>query len=346
LSKGIITLPFTFRRNSKFSLIAFDGLYTESLGSESQLPDGSWIIPGIPEVADLTSWEGWIGSHRADSLRRANLVLLIDEESDRAAVLDDASLRLRDGLAQIYSFLRLRQGVELSGSIEPDLLCGACLGDYPPMIRQMIKMSPFYESKGYIKAPITRVRLDEALQLRSSFRKIQGTGEYERFFRGLHVLFDGLKATGQTRLHQFVRSLEALIIPDIGKTAKQFVHRCQTFTLACDAAADALKATFEMRSDAEHLHSWERAVMSYPVDERDDICWQRTRQMQSLACDAYSRILLNPNIREHFRTETSLENFWRLGDHATRAIWEKPLNITTEPVYRQYDQFGRPLLVP
>lgn len=339
-------LPFTFRPNSKFALIALDGLYTEGLETENRLADGTWVLPGIPAVADLGTWEGWIGSHRADSLKRANLVLIIDEESDSPAILDDANIRLRDGLAQIYSFVRMRQGVELFGSQEPDLLTGACLGDMAPLIRQMTKMSPFFESRGYLRAPITMARLEEAYRLRNGLREMQSTGEFERFFRGLNVLFDGLKATGQNRLHQFVRSLEALIIPDVGKTARQFIHRCQTFTLAGDAAVDALKAAFEMRSDAEHLHSWERAVMSYPSSERDDVCWQRTRQMQSLACDAYSRILLNPEIRLHFRTEESLEAFWKLGDHATRSIWGKPLNITTEPVYRKHDQFGRPILEP
>lgn len=38
--------------------------------------------------------------------------------------------------------------------------------------------------------------------------------------------------TGQDRLHQVVRSLEALLLPDIGKTRKQFVQRCHTFARA------------------------------------------------------------------------------------------------------------------
>jgi hypothetical protein len=35
-------------------------------------------------------------------------------------------------------------------------------------------------------------------------------------------------------IHQFVRSLEALLLPDIRKTKSQFAHRCQTFARAGD----------------------------------------------------------------------------------------------------------------
>ncbi|RSL16756.1 hypothetical protein EDE15_2279 [Edaphobacter aggregans] len=267
---------------------------------------------------------------------------LVDRESNNPAVLDEEHIHLRNGLAQLYSFLRFHQGVEISGSKEPDLLCGSHLQG-EPMIRQMTKMAMFYESKGYRRAPVTKERLEEALQLRSGLHAMQKTDEFQRIFRGIDVLFDGLKATGQNRLHQFVRSLEALILPDTGKTRKQFIHRCQTFASPGAATEAILREAFDMRSDAEHLHSWERAVMSYPKTERDDVCWQRTRQMQFLACDAYTKILLHPDIGNYFRTEQTLENFWKLGDQGTRSIWGKPVDLAREVRHSMYDQFGRPI---
>jgi hypothetical protein len=48
--------------------------------------------------------------------------------------------------------------------------------------------------------------------------------------RGLNVLYVGLKQTGQDWMHQLVRSLEALVLPDIANVKSQFVHRCETFS--------------------------------------------------------------------------------------------------------------------
>jgi hypothetical protein len=57
-----------------------------------------------------------------------------------------------------------------------------------------------------------------------------------------------------------------------------------------------------MRRGTEHLHDWDRAVQNYPADQREDVCWERTRHMAHLACDAYSWLLHNATLREHFRT--------------------------------------------
>ena len=54
-----------------------------------------------------------------------------------------------------------------------------------------------------------------------------------RILLNLTAPFKGLKEeTGEDRLHQFVRSLEALILPKINATTRQFAHRYQTFARA------------------------------------------------------------------------------------------------------------------
>ncbi len=138
--------------------------------------------------------------------------------------------------------------------------------------------------------------------------------QFRRVIRGLNTLFNGLKETGQDRLHQFVRALEALILPDIGRTEKQFVHRCQTFARAGDDTRALLVEAFAMRSDTEHLNPWDEAVQSYPADQREDVCWHRTRQIEHLASDAYSRLLRDAALRQHFETEAAIAAFWKLPD--------------------------------
>ena len=145
---------------------------------------------------------------------------------------------------------------------------------------------------------------------------------FRRVTYGLNTLFKGLEEkTGQDPLHQFVRSLEALILPDILKTKRQFSHRCQTFAVAGDATYAILKEAYDMRSATEHMNAWDKAVQGYPPHQREYVCWQRTRQIEHLACDAYARLLRNPTLREHFRAEDTITAFWKLrDDEKTRAL--------------------------
>jgi hypothetical protein len=119
-------LAFQFRTNSKFAILALDGVYSDLPDAEFQLSDGTWVMPRVPTVADLGVWKEWIGSIRAGSLQRSNLVLLAEEESRNPLILDEDHYRLRNDLAQLFYFLHFRQGIECAGANEPDLLCGSC----------------------------------------------------------------------------------------------------------------------------------------------------------------------------------------------------------------------------
>ena len=124
-------------------MLALDGICSELPDAEFQLSDGTWVMPRVPAVADLGIWKEWIGSIRAGSLERANLVLLVEEESDNPLILDEVHNRLRDSLGQLFYFLHFRQGIECSGANEADLLCGSCANG-GPIIRQMNKLPAFY----------------------------------------------------------------------------------------------------------------------------------------------------------------------------------------------------------
>lgn len=152
----------------------------------------------------------------------------------------------------------------------------------------------------------------------------------QRIIRGLNTLFKGKEEEmGQDRLHQFVRSLEALILPKQGKTARQFAYRCQTPGRAGEDTHTLLLEAFSMRSAAEHLNRWDEAeaARSYPPGERETVCWQRTLQMERLACDAYSRLLRNRVLRDHFRTDDAIAKFWKLQDGQRCQIWGPPLDF-------------------
>lgn len=331
-------MNFQFQRQSKFALLTVNNVYTDLPAAPFQLSDGTWVMPVVP-VPDLGIWKEWIGSIRTERLGRANLVFFVEESSNNPEILDDAHHRLKNGLSALFYMLHLQAGMEcVDGS---DVLCGSSENGVPS-IRQMSQMWKFRQSNGWNRAPITKAWLEDGLILRAGVVAMEADKtQFRRVIRGLNTLFDGLKQSGPDRLHQFVRSLEALLLPDIGKTKTQFAHRCQTFARAGKDTRSLLQEAFDMRSDTEHLHPWDEAVQNYPADQREDVCWQRTRQIEHLACDAYSRVLRHASFREHFRTDATIAAFWGLPDDQRRALWGSPLNIAQEPLIKKYDGLGR-----
>ena len=322
-------MDYQFQERSKFALMTVNNVFTNLSTSAFQLCDGTWIMPGMP-VPDIGIWKKWLGSIRLERLGRANLVLFVEEPSDNPGILDDVHQRLSGNLGLLFSMLHLRVGIEMESA---DLLCGSSVNGVPE-IREMYQMPYFRQSPGYMRAPITQAWLEDGLVLRAGAATMKTDREtdrkrFRRVIPGLHTLLKGLRETGQDRLHQFVRSLEALTLPEIGSTKKQFAHRCQTF--AGDARALLLEA-YEIRSDTEHLNPWDNSVQRYPLDQREDVCWQRTRQIEHLACDAYSRLLRDPALRKHFRTEDTIAAFWKLQDGQRRRLWGTPLDIAQEPL--------------
>ncbi len=322
-------------------MLAFNNVYSDLPDTAFQLSDGTWVMPGVP-VADLGIWKDWIGSIRMDRLGRANLVLFVEEPSDNPEILDSVHNRLKKGLSDLFYMLHLQPGIECAEGA--DLLCGSAI-DGVPGIRQMSPMQTFYQSKGWQRVPITTGWLEDGLNLRAGVAAMESDiTQFRRVIRGLVTLFKGLEETGQDRLHQFVRSLEGLILPDIGSTQKQFAHRCQTFARPGEDTRALLLEAFEMRSDTEHLNPWDEAVQNYPADQREDVCWHRTRQIEQLACEAYSRLLRNKALQEQFRTQTTIAAFWKLPDGQRRVLWGKPLDIAKEPFLQKYDQWERAII--
>ena len=325
-------MPHRFQENSHFCLLTFNNAYTDLPNEPFQLSDGTWILHGVPVTEDLVTWGKWLGSIRLNRLRSANLVLLVEEPSEFPQVLGAVHQRISNDIGLLYHMLHPRVGIDISDDEGADRLGGSSVNGMPD-IRRVEQMPKFYRTQGCPRAPITRDWLESSLVLRSGFSETETEGtQFRRLIRGLITLFKGLKEkTGQDRLHQFVRSLEALVLPDIGKTTKQFVRRCQTFARAGKDTHELLSQAFDMRSATEHLNPWDEPVQCYPLDEREAVCLHRTRQIERLACDAYSRLLCDTALREHFRSDDAIAMFWNLPDTQRYRYWGTPLDISKEP---------------
>ena len=120
------------------------------------------------------------------------------------------------------------------------------------------------------------------------------------------------------------------------------MHRCQTFAQVGTSTRTILEEAFDLRSATEHLHPWDHSLRSHAANVREDVALQRTRQLEALACFAYSRILENGAIREHFRNEAEQSNFWsQINDVSRRAAWGQQFDLASVALVQNYDQWGR-----
>ena len=153
-------------------------------------------------------------------------------------------------------------------------------------------------------------------------------GEHARVKRGLNVLLEGLQEHfGQERLHAFVRALEALILPRIAETRRQFSARCQTFAVASAASQSCLEECFDMRSVVEHMNDPATRLSSYPADQHEAVALRRVRQIEALARFAYERLLARPDLRQQFACDASISDFWRLPSNQRQPLWGSQFDI-------------------
>ncbi len=311
-----------------FALIAVSDAYTDLPEGRFQLSDGTWTLPGVPVADDHGIWEKWLGSIRLGHLTGANLVLLAEKPSNTPHFLGDEHLRLSNHLGRLLYLLHLGFGIDVSDEAG-DRLTGFSVNGVPA-IKSVEHMPRFYRTQGSPNVPITQDWLEDSLVLRTGYAEMESDKtQFRRVIRGLDALFKGKKEeSGQDRLHQFVRSLEALILPEQGNTKKQFVCRCQTFAHAGDDARTLFSEAFDLRSATEHLNRRDKAVQSYGRGEREAICLQRTLQIERLACDACSRLLRKPALCDHFRTDDAVAEFWKLPNSQRCDLWGTRLDLT------------------
>jgi len=329
-------MTFAFDSNDKFAFVSIVNVYSSlAANAEMQLADGTWVFDRIPLRLE-DPWREWVGAIRFDNLKKANVVLLRRLRSTNPEVLDAEHEELARPAILLFTLLQLSGVLEYEGA---HVLKGSVSRGVSE-VRQMSELPRFRHTRGSSRLPVDIDRLQGAVRLKKGLEQIDAPPyAAKRVIRGLNVLMDGLKQRhGQERIHQFVRSLEGLILPETGKTRRQFAHRCQTFAKAGPEAKRILEEAFGMRSNTEHLNNWEQSLQAYAPDDREDVALHRTRQMERLACVAYSRILGDAAVRSWFEIEQKQREFWTgVDDAARRTVWGVPFDLASVKLVEECD---------
>jgi hypothetical protein len=324
-------MSFEIPPNHKFALMALHGpqRLSDDIGDGLEVAEGTWMF-GAPPV-DLGEWwsEG-LGSFELETYRNSQLFLLSMAPSQAPALLDRENTRLE---RELHGFLYGLLLHEAARSWNARLAKGARIGDKSPEPRQVSQLPPCYPHAGG-RQPIIDGRMSgkahrigrEILRLYDQVpdetAPLARVQEHSRLRRGFNALLRGLRERdGAPRLHNFVRSLEAITHPEEGRTARQWVHRCQTFAGA--AARPLLAQMYDLRSAEEHLNDF-RVVLENPH------ATLRVYQAEVLACYVFRRLFSEPGLLANFVGDEAADAFWRSQKPAPAKVWGETLDICEE----------------
>lgn len=254
-----MTEPTSIKPNQKFSFVALSVNVDGKLPESMPFHQGLWATRKLPVALD-EEWKRWIGSIRAERIAEdCNLFLCAAMDSAEPGVLDHENKQLDSAIMRLFDGLMLTGNVNttatpimLGGAYQQDGLTVRSIGD---LRRPMIPGGVDYDD---ITADMVALAWRHAMG-RINFEK---TTTYDRIARVLFI-FDNAVITQSVheRLHQFCRCIEGLILPNVGKTEKQFVSRTELFV--GPSHHDTMRALYKMRSKVEHMHDYEWP--SYPA---------------------------------------------------------------------------------
>ena len=318
-------MDFQLKTGEKFSCIAFENLrIDDSISKPLSLGDGIWILPKHPFSLDK-HWREWIGKIKAEKVDRCNLFFLAAIASERPEVLDGENQMLQRRLSRLLYGLLL-QGIP--DHIDGFVLTGAQLSD-GSHIRQYGEMRDYYNSKPKNRVTVNESLCRQAKVFEERYACIEDSSDYARVKRGMRALLRAISEPNiQERIHEYVRALEAVAKPEVGKSTTQFTHRCLTFALASIATRAVLKECYNIRSAVEHMNFVDDVFSGCSSSEIPLRIEQRVRQIEKLATSVYLRLTTSPKHSKIFETDTAIDNFWSKPDDERHTLWGQPVDIS------------------
>ena len=318
-------MAFSLNEGEKFACIAFAnvGLEPELLEQVPlDLGDNVWVLDR-PHFDFPAFWRGWIGSIKADRVSDSNLFLLKKKESKTPDVLDHENQELIKEVEGVF------YGIVLQGMPQHEAayrLTGAVSGDKAGL-RQFTEI---YDHHAYAKkTPVSPHTCKIAKAVACGIGEMLSLTAFLRLQRGFKALIDATRARYlEVAVHQFVRAMDALIIPRVGSSKRDFAHRCQTFSVSNEVNRTVLEEIYDIRSNVEHMHEWNGVATTEEAMRDEPILRRRLYQIESLALSVYLKIMTSTMHRNIFHSNSTIQDFWTLPDDEKSRVWADKLDLT------------------
>jgi hypothetical protein len=320
---------FTINHGEKFGVMAlYHAVRAQNLPTETYVGDHIWILARTPiQIGD--PWAKWLGSIRCEEIEEANLFVVTTMRSSDLETSNQENVQLSNLVAHYFLSLFLVGGFiyESASSVTGSNVSGM------PEVRQfgpIERYFPSYDAYDFLVGPN---ELQTAKRVMDGVLEIYADNSLIRVRRGMRVFWRGLQERNpEDRLHQFVRSLDAIVM---SRDGDQFGQRAKIFAAGADVEG-ILRQSYTLRSMNEHLHGWEPIIQRVYNPEAanaqgdeaqvEQDLLRRVRQLESLARHVYARIATSLPHRDAFRNNT-IQAFWNLLEGEQRKHWDQPLNV-------------------
>jgi hypothetical protein len=316
---------FAIPEGHKFACVVLDNAGVDrALRDDVCLGDGIWAVFGPPFELD-NHWSDWLGSLQIERLRRGSLTIVATARSNALQVLDAENEALRERVIGLFYSILLVEVFHQDGG----LIIGGANVDGNVSVRQVSFLEPHYRPAGVVPLRIDLRWLQDAYTIAVGMDAVHSPrGSHQRLRRGFHAWVRGIQEyNGEERVHQFVRSVEATIHPEVGRSRAQFMHRGQLFAGNTETARARLGELYDLRGAAEHMNLLDSVLGDYREAERETIGLRRAFQAQVLASDVYRRVFANAHFHAVFQSDDSIARFWDEPWARQVAAWGNPIDL-------------------
>lgn len=316
--------PFNLQPNEKYGLIVIPKVQiSDSLEEEIHLEPDYWIFRK-PKFNLPESWKKWLGSLVTDRLEKADFFLICKEICKAPKILDEDNERLKKRIFDFYMGLL----ISVSALYHDDhfVLTGAHLGDEVD-VRQIgdYKQPIYIPGSSYEEIDLSH--LNKAARLAKILREIQQIGKYSHLIHVIRTFYLAIiDDKADSAFHQFMRCIEGLILPEQGKTKKQFISRTELFIGS--KHHKLMGFLYDIRSAVEHMHDLFNYLSIQDKKEKKVIVYKSEMEAMYIARYCIINILTKKHLWEHFENEETIKSFWKLNESEREKLWkDPPLNM-------------------
>ncbi len=309
----------------KFALISLGNASVDIGDQPIHLSHGISIYPNPPLHLD-DSWKESLGTFQYEAFSESNFIIIITSPSDTPGILDQENEDLLKSVDFFFLSLLLHgvpfyeEGLRASGEN---------VGE--PRIRSVGPLNTYYRTASTTPLIITPSVIQSARDALNGLFTFYSEVGYHRLTRGFNAWTRGLgEILSDERNHQFVRAIEALIKPQIGKTKKQFINRCQHFIDANKEDRIMLAEIFDLRSATEHMNDWSLVLGHVSENERSQHAILRTYQADVLARSLYLRICSSNELQSSFLDDKTIDQYWAMPQGERQRIWGEPITLPSQ----------------
>jgi hypothetical protein len=270
----------------------------------------------------------WFGKRLIAEVSASKFCLLATAQTQDPNCLNIENTQLAERVRHAYYGVALQGVMPLGRSY---IFTGSRSRGYED-IRTWERTVPLQSAAGRTsRVGVSEGTLRLAVDIAEGANDVQVNG-ISRLTRGLHALVVAMQDhLLDDRLHQYVRSLEALTKPRRGHATQDFATRCATFVRGDEATRSqqqqALSDIYEMRCAVEHLRDWTEPLGTASDVNVRRLAIIRLNQAELLAQQAYIRLLTSPSLREQFRADDKVDGFWSEPPGKRQEIWGSTVDL-------------------